>query len=150
MRGKWIALGYMPLEKGIARVMGMEPYKFSYPKLKRIDVYANLYDGLKKAIKYSRKMLKKFRKEHDYFYVHLKECDLPGHDNKPLDKVKMIELIDDRFFGFLKGFVGDDTKLIVTADHTTASRMKAHTADPEPVLTYPYPGGIDKKRKILY
>jgi 2,3-bisphosphoglycerate-independent phosphoglycerate mutase len=136
LKGKWMALGYNPLEIGIANAAGMDVYSFKYPKFKGIDVYEHLHYGLKKAIKYAIKMLKRKRDKYDYFYVHLKETDLPGHDNKPLDKVKMIEMIDSKFFSFLKDYIGD-SKLIVTADHTTACKLKAHTDDPVPVLIYP-------------
>ncbi|MBS3065571.1 2,3-bisphosphoglycerate-independent phosphoglycerate mutase [Candidatus Pacearchaeota archaeon] len=134
--GKWIGLGYMPLEIGIGESSGMSVYKFKYPKLKGIDSYGNLYEGLDDAIKYAKKMLWWDKNKYDYFYIHFKETDIPGHDNKPLDKVKMIEIIDKDFFSYLKKFVGN-SKLIVTADHTTACRKKAHTADPVPVLVYP-------------
>ena len=87
-------------------------------------------------MKYSIKMLRKNKKKYDYFYIHFKETDLPGHDNKPLDKVKMIELLDKKFFKFLKKFIKNE-KLIITADHTTACRKKAHTAGSVPVLSYP-------------
>lgn len=139
LKGKWVAFAYMPLEIGIANSVGMDVCRFKPPKLKGIDVYANIYAGLKGYIKFCVKMLKKKKDKYDYFYIHVKKTDTPGHDNKPLDKMKMIEIIDKKFFGFLKKFV-KDTKLIVTADHTTACRLKAHTADPVPVLTYPYVG----------
>lgn len=135
LKGKWMALGYMPLEKGIAKSFGMDIYRFRYPKMKDIDVYKNLELGLKKALKYSVKMLKRYKKRYDYFYVHIKETDTPGHDNMPLDKVRMIELIDERFFGFLRKYIGKE-KLIITADHTTSCRKKAHSAEPVPVLLY--------------
>ena len=102
LRGKWMALGYMPLEIGIAKMLKMNVYKFRYPKFRGLDVYSNLYDGLRKAIKNAIRMIKRYRKRYDYFYVHFKETDIPGHDNKPMDKVKMIEMIDQRFFYFLK------------------------------------------------
>lgn len=139
LKGKWMALGYMPLEIGIAEASKMDVFKFEYPKMKGIDVYANLYTGLKKAIKYSVKMLKKHKNKQDYFYIHIKETDIPGHDNKPLDKVKMIELIDQRFFSFLRKYLEkNDGKLVLLADHTTSCRKKAHTADPVPVLYYDF------------
>ena len=144
LKGKWMALGYMPLEIGIARVAKIDVYKFRYPKLRGIDIYSSLEDGLKKAIKNSVKMLKRNKKKYDYFYVHFKETDTPGHDNKPLEKIKMIELLDSRFFSFLKKFIGNE-KLVVTADHTTSCRKKAHTAGAVPVLIYPY-SGEGKKR----
>ncbi len=134
--GKWMCLGYMPLEIGIGEATGMSVYKFKYPTLKGIDVYQNLYDGLDDAIKYSKKMLWWNKNKFDYFYIHFKETDLPGHDNKPLDKVKMIEIIDKDFFTYLKKFIGD-TKLVLTADHATPCRKKAHSADPVPVMIYP-------------
>lgn len=137
LKGKWMGLGYMPLEIGLARAAKMDIYRFNYPKMKGMDVYANLYAGLKKAIKYAIKMMWKNRDKYDYFYVHFKETDIPGHDNKPMDKVKMIEMIDYRFFSFLKEFaVKNNAKLLITSDHTTSCRMKAHAANPVPVLFY--------------
>ncbi len=145
LKGKWIGLGYMPLEIGIERAVGMDVYKFRYPKLRGIDVYANLYSGLKKAIRNAIKMLKRNRRKYDYFYVHFKETDLPGHDNKPMDKVRMIELIDERFFGYLRRFIGNE-KLVVTADHVTACRKKAHTEGAVPVLSYASNGVVMGQR----
>ena len=147
LRGKWIGLGYMPLEIGIMREIGIDVYRFKYPRLKSIDVYSNLYNGLNKAIKYAKRMLKWKRKKYDYFYIHFKETDIPGHDNKPLEKVKMIEIIDQKFFGFLKEYVGDG-KLIVTADHTTACKKKAHSSEPVPVLYYNGTELDDKEKKF--
>jgi len=142
--GKWMGLGYMPLEIGVGEVSGMSVYKFKYPKLKGIDVYGNLYDGLEDAIKYSKKMLWWYKNKYDYFYIHFKETDIPGHDNKPFDKVKMIEIIDKDFFSYLKKFIGN-SKLVVTADHSTPCRKKAHSSDPVPVLIYPAEKGSGKR-----
>jgi 2,3-bisphosphoglycerate-independent phosphoglycerate mutase len=146
LKGKWMALDYMPLEIGIAKAAGMDSYKFSYPLLKSIDVYSTLYKGLYKSIKNAIKMLKQHKKKYDYFYIHIKETDLPGHDNKPHDKVKMIEIIDKYLFSFLKKFVRNKTRLIITADHSTPSKLKMHSSDPVPVLTYPHPSeGKDQR-----
>jgi 2,3-bisphosphoglycerate-independent phosphoglycerate mutase len=136
LQGKWMALAYMPLEIGIAELAGMTTYKFKYPKMRGIDVYGNLYDGLNDAITYAKRMLWWYKNKYDYFYIHFKETDIPGHDNNPCDKVKMIELLDKRFFSYLKDFIGR-ARLVVTADHTTSCRQKAHTAAPVPVMTYP-------------
>lgn len=147
LKGKWMALGYMPLEIGLAKSMKMDVFKFEYPKMKGIDVYSNLYTGLKKAIKYSVKMLKKHKNKQDYFYIHIKETDIPGHDNKPLDKVKMIELLDQRLFSFLKKYIEkSEAKLVLLGDHTTSCKRKAHTADPVPVMYY-NPQDLKKSEK---
>ncbi len=134
-KGKWMALGYMPLEIGIAQACGMDVYKFKYPDLRKNDVYSLLYFGLKKAIGNAIEMLKKNKDKYDYFYVHFKETDVPGHDGKAEEKVKMIELIDERFFSFLKNFVKDE-RIVVTADHTTSCKKKMHTADSVPVMFF--------------
>ncbi|MEK6893241.1 MAG: alkaline phosphatase family protein [Nanoarchaeota archaeon] len=136
IRGKWLCLGYMPLEIGIGRATGMGIYSFTYPKLRDIDVYKVLYKGLQKAIKNAIRMLKKKKEKYDYFYIHFKEPDIPGHDNKPFDKVKMIEILDKEFFSFIRKFIGN-SKLVITCDHTTSCRKKSHSELPVPVLIYP-------------
>ncbi|HJZ18601.1 MAG TPA: alkaline phosphatase family protein [Candidatus Nanoarchaeia archaeon] len=135
---RWFSVAYMPLEIGFAKTSGMESFSFNYPKMKGLDVYKNLYKGLKKACKFSAKMIKKNHKKFDYAYVHIKETDIPGHDNKPLEKKFMIEYIDKILFRFLRKFAPDKkVKVIVTGDHSTPCKLKSHSADPVPVLFYP-------------
>ncbi|MSS74532.1 hypothetical protein EXS72_02740, partial [Candidatus Pacearchaeota archaeon] len=113
--GKWMGFGYMSLEIGIAKFFEMQSNTFSYPSFNDIDAYSHLQDGLKLAIKHAIAMLKKYSDSFDYFYIHLKETDIPGHDNKPREKVKLIELIDKEFFGFLREFlVNKQVRLLVT------------------------------------
>ena len=127
----------MPLEIGFSKVCDMTVKTFTYPKLKTLDAYDNLYDGLKKACKFNIKILKKYHKKFDYAYVHIKETDLPGHDNKVMEKIFMLEYIDQTFFKFLREFVPkNEIKVVVTADHCTPCKLKNHSADPVPVLLY--------------
>ena len=142
---KWVSVGYMPLLIGFSRTSGMEVYSFNYPKLKGFDVYHNLHKGLKKSCKVSIKAVKKFQKKSDYVYIHIKETDLPGHDNKPLEKKFMIEYLDKTLFKFLKKFAAKkDIKIIITGDHSTPCNSKSHSQDPVPVLYY----FNDEKKKI--
>ncbi len=135
--GKWMGFGYMPLEIGITKYFGMHLSTFAYPIFKDIDSYAHLNEGLELAVKNAIGMLKKYSDSFDYFYIHFKETDIPGHDNKPLDKVRLIELLDRDFFGQLRDlFTGKEVRLVVTADHTTSCRAKAHTSGAVPVLFY--------------
>ncbi len=144
---KWVSTAYMPLEIGFSKTSGMEVYSFEYPKLKNFDAYQNLHDALEKACGHSIKILKNHYKDFDYMYVHFKETDLPGHDNKPMEKKLMIEYIDKVFFKFLRGFAPQNKiKVIVTADHSTPCRLKAHSADPVPVLFYN--DSIPRQRKF--
>ncbi|HLC87161.1 MAG TPA: alkaline phosphatase family protein [Candidatus Nanoarchaeia archaeon] len=134
---RWMAVGYMPLEIGFAKTCGMEVFSFPYPKLKSIDAYDNLYDGLKEACNFSINAVKKNHKKFDYAYIHIKETDLPGHDNKPIEKKTMLEYIDKTLFLFLRKFApSNKIKVVVCADHSTPCKLKNHSADPVPVLFY--------------
>ena len=135
LKGSWMGLGYMPLELGVIKIFKMRSFQFNYPAMDSIDFYEHIEQVLSKAVKEAIEMINKNKDLVDYFYVHFKETDLPGHDNKPLEKVKLIEFIDKEFFGYLKSlFVKFD--LVVTADHTTSCRAKSHTSHPVPVLFY--------------
>lgn len=134
---KWLSVSYMPLEIGFSRTSGMSVFSFTYPKFWRLDAYGNLFKGLRKACKVSIKILKRNYKKFDYAYIHIKETDLPGHDNKPHEKVKMIEHLDKTLFLFLRKFAPlNKIKVVVTGDHSTPCKLKAHSSDPVPVLFY--------------
>lgn len=134
---KWVSANYMPLEMGFSKVCGMTNFSFAYPALKGLDAYENLWKALRKACKFSVRVLKKNYKKFDYAYMHLKETDLPGHDNKPVEKKMMLEYIDKTFFSFIRKFAPPNKiKVVVTADHSTPCKLKDHSADPVPVLFY--------------
>ncbi|MBS3174937.1 2,3-bisphosphoglycerate-independent phosphoglycerate mutase [Candidatus Woesearchaeota archaeon] len=128
----WAAIVSMPLEIGLCRLAGMEILKFDYPESKSKDVYENLFDGLNKTIETSIKNIKE--NKFNYYFVHFKETDIPGHDNKPKEKVKMIELLDKKFFRFLKDL--KNVELVVTGDHSTPCELKGHSADPVPLMHF--------------
>jgi 2,3-bisphosphoglycerate-independent phosphoglycerate mutase len=134
---KSMAIVNMPLEKGIAKCSGMEVFSFNYPSMKNYDVYGNLYDGLREMIQFSIKTLEKEGKDYNFCYIHFKETDVPGHDNKPLEKKNLLEMIDNKFFSFLKDYAKkNNIQLIITADHSTPCKFKTHTSDPVPVMFY--------------
>ena len=134
----WLSVAYTPLEIGFSKSSGMKVFSFKYPRLKKFDVYENLYKGLKKACKLSVKTLKKNHKKFDYAYIHIKEIDIPGQDNKPIEKKTMLEYVDKTLFSFLKRFATKKKiKIIITGDHSTPCKFKMNSADPVPVLFYP-------------
>ncbi|MEA3378109.1 MAG: alkaline phosphatase family protein [Nanoarchaeota archaeon] len=135
----WAAVVSMPLEIGIADLAGMDILKFDYPECKTRNVYKFLYQGLNKTIEASLDALNNKWDKYNSFYLHFKECDIPGHDGLPAEKMKMLELIDKNFFSKLKKFT--NFKLIVTSDHATPCKLKAHSSDPVALLLY------DGKRK---
>ena len=135
LNGSWMGLGYMPLELGVIKTFGMRAFSFTYPSMDSIDFYEHTEQALKMVIKKAIEMIEESKDFIDYFYVHFKETDLPGHDNKPVQKVKFIEMIDREFFGYLRN-LNDNFKMVVTADHTTSCRTKSHTSAPVPVLFF--------------
>ena len=145
----WISANYMPLEIGFSNVSGMKNFSFEYPLLKGVDAYENLWKGLRKACKYSMNILKKNMKKADYFYIHIKEVDTPGHDNKPFEKKLMLEYIDITLFRYLRKIAPQNKiKIVVTGDHATPCKLKGHSADPVPVLFYPAREVLPKQIKF--
>jgi len=137
LEGKWAAIVYMPLEIGLSKLLGMDIFSFKYPEMKEANVYRNLYDGLNTAIKFSKKILQNQLRNYDYFYIHFKETDVPGHDNLPEEKKKMIEILDRDFFASLRLLAAKEKiKIVVTADHAVPCSLKSHSSDAVPVLIY--------------
>jgi len=132
-----MAIVNMPLEKGIAKSSEMDIFSFDYPSMKNYDVYENIHHGLKEMIKFSIKTIEKQGKDYNLCYVHFKETDVPGHDNKPIEKKNLLKMIDEGFFSFLTKYAEKfGVQIIVTADHSTPCKMKTHTSDPVPVLVF--------------
>lgn len=114
----------MPVERGIALLTGMEVIDIpsstghldvDYPVWAKIALESlNKYDGI---------------------YVHIKGPDEPAHDGDFKQKKEIIELIDKFFFtNLLAKLDTANTILTVTADHSTVCAVKAHSADPVPIL----------------
>jgi 2,3-bisphosphoglycerate-independent phosphoglycerate mutase len=133
----WMSINSMPLEKGLAIASEMDNFSFNIPDLENTDVYKNLYESLNKSIEFAIKIIKEQHNNYEGCYIQLKETDLAGHDNKPDEKKKMLEIIDKAFFSFLKDFIlKNKVKLVVTCDHSTPCILKKHSADPIPILFY--------------
>jgi 2,3-bisphosphoglycerate-independent phosphoglycerate mutase len=112
----------MPVERGIALILGMEPV--DAPRLLVEEDYAT-WAGL------ALEALEGF----DALYIHIKGPDVPAHDGRAEDKRDIISLIDRAFFGeLLPGVDPGRTIVAVTADHATSCVRKAHTAEPVPLL----------------
>jgi 2,3-bisphosphoglycerate-independent phosphoglycerate mutase len=68
-------------------------------------------------------------------YVHIKGPDEPAHDGDFRKKKEIIEAIDKYFFSSLIPKLDiNNTIVAVTADHSTVCAIKAHSADPVPIL----------------
>ncbi|MDD5518506.1 MAG: alkaline phosphatase family protein, partial [Candidatus Omnitrophica bacterium] len=114
----------MPVEKGIALLTGIDiidvpqssgHLDVDYPIWAKIALGSiQKYDGI---------------------YVHIKGPDEPAHDGDFQKKKECIEAIDKYFFTSLLSELDlSNTIIAVTADHSTVCAVKAHTADPVPLL----------------
>lgn len=120
------AIAEMPVEIGIARLLGMDIERVPPPTENKEKDYALRLDA-------TFRVLEKM----DAVYVHLKGPDEPGHDGNIDRKVKAIELIDKYYVKPLLEMVDlDDTAILVTSDHATPPSLKAHSGDPVPVVLY--------------
>lgn len=74
----------------------------------------------------------------DFVYVHIEAPDECGHRAELDNKVRAIELIDQKVIGpIIKAMEGFDAfKVMVLPDHATPISLKTHTSDPVPFLMY--------------
>ncbi|MEX1047763.1 MAG: 2,3-bisphosphoglycerate-independent phosphoglycerate mutase [Actinomycetota bacterium] len=118
----WGCFVEMPVERGIAIILGMEPVEA--PRLIADEQYATWATLAADALG-----------GFDALYVHLKGPDVPAHDGRAEDKRDVIATIDEAFFGELLGKIDlEETIVAVTADHSTSCIRAAHTADPVPLV----------------
>ena len=109
----------MPVEVGISNILKMRAYNAG-----------GLTDYEEKASVAAQAM-----ETENAIYVHLKGPDEFGHDGDAIGKMKNIEEIDKRFFGTLLDHVDvSKVAVMISADHSTPSIHKGHSADPVPVL----------------
>lgn len=77
-------------------------------------------------------------KQNDLVYMHFEAPDECGHRGEVQNKVRAIELIDERVLPIL--FEGldayDDYKIMVLPDHPTPLVTRTHASDPVPYLIY--------------
>jgi 2,3-bisphosphoglycerate-independent phosphoglycerate mutase len=113
----------MPVELGIARLMGMGVVEApsGIPAHEQYLAWAKLaldaiqgYDGL---------------------YIHIKGPDVPAHDGDYEGEIASIEAIDSIFIAVLLDDLDLNRHIVaVTADHSTSCARKSHTDQPVPLL----------------
>lgn len=114
----------MPVENGIAKLLGMRAAEMPPPTEDKASDYSIRLEATLKLLK-----------EVDVVYVHLKGPDEPGHDGDLHNKVKSIEDIDKFYVKELLGSIDlREVAILVTSDHATPPSIRAHTDDPVPIL----------------
>jgi 2,3-bisphosphoglycerate-independent phosphoglycerate mutase len=119
---RWGCFVEMPVERGIAMVLGMGEVPAPTPAddFERYGAWAELAAEALGG--------------YDAVYVHIKGPDIPAHDGRAEDKRDVVETIDAAFFATVLPRLDPDTVVAVTADHATSCLRRAHTADPVPLI----------------
>ncbi len=71
-------------------------------------------------------------------YIHVEAPDECGHRGEPENKVKAIELIDEKVLKTVKEYLDatDNYRILIMPDHPTPLETKTHSAEPVPFLIY--------------
>jgi len=114
----------MPVEKGIALLTGMDIIDVPLSS-GHLDVDYPIW----------AKIALDSIQQYGGIYVHIKGPDEPAHDGNYTLKKEIIEAVDKFFFSnLLSSLDMANTIIAVTADHSTVCAIKAHSADPVPLL----------------
>jgi 2,3-bisphosphoglycerate-independent phosphoglycerate mutase len=110
---KAVCIARYPMYRGVSRLLGMDIAEPAETDAGSIDV------------------LKKELETHDFAFVHFKYVDSRGEDGDFDAKVKAIEAVDELIPGVE---ALDPDVIVVTGDHSTPSRLRAHSWHPVPVM----------------
>lgn len=89
--------------------------------------------------------IEEFKNGQDLVYIHVEAPDECGHRGEAENKVKSLEIIDEKILSpvveFLRSY--DDFAVLVCPDHPTPLCIKTHSSDPVPYLIYSSKNEID-------
>ncbi len=75
----------------------------------------------------------------DLVYIHIEAPDECGHRNEPENKIRAIELIDEKVLPIILDYLnncGEDYKVMILPDHPTPIVTQTHASDPVPFMIY--------------
>ncbi len=108
-----LAIAKYPMYRGVARLVGMDAQHSPESDQQSVDLLERNFD------------------KYDFHFIHFKAVDSRGEDGDFAAKVKAVEACDP-LVGRIEALNPD--VLIVTGDHSTPARMRAHSWHPVPVL----------------
>ncbi len=80
-----------------------------------------------------------FKNGCDFVYVHIEAPDECGHRGEAENKVKAIEIIEERALNPLLSYLencGEDFRILIMPDHPTPLDTKTHSSAPVPFMIY--------------
>ena len=123
-----LAIAEYPMYRGLARLVGMDIQGIPKDFDELIDLYYKYYDA------------------YDFFFLHVKKTDSYGEDGNFDAKVKVIENVDKVLVpAVLKK---NPDVLVVTGDHSTPCKLKAHSWHTVPILMNSKVCRIDNVKKF--
>lgn len=93
--------------------------------------------------------IREFGRGQDYIYLHVEAPDECGHRNELENKIRSIELIDEKilkpvyeYLCQLKETTNEEFKILVMPDHPTPIALRTHTNAPVPFVIYSSDGSL--------
>ena len=126
---KGAVISAVDLVKGIGKLAGMQVV--DVPGATG-NIHTN-FDGKAQAA------IRCLREGADFVYVHLEAPDECGHQGQLREKVRSIELIDEKILDPIWSALkesGEDFAILFLPDHPTPVNVRTHTGDPVPYLLY--------------
>lgn len=83
--------------------------------------------------------IEEFKKGADFIYLHLEGPDECSHQGDMEDKIKCLELIDEKVLKPILNYLensGEDYKVLVLPDHKTPLSIRTHSSDPVPFVLF--------------
>jgi len=125
---KGSVISAVDLLKGIGICAGMNT-----PEVENVTGYIDTnFEGKAKAA------VKELENGQDFVYIHIEAPDECGHRNEPENKVRAIELIDEKVLPIIIEALEkyDDYKIMILPDHPTPIVTLTHASDPVPYMIY--------------
>jgi 2,3-bisphosphoglycerate-independent phosphoglycerate mutase len=107
------AIAKYPMYRGVARLVGMEQARVPDSDAQTVDVVSEDFDAF------------------DFHFVHFKAMDSRGEDGDFAAKAQAIEAVD-ALIPRIEALRPD--VMVITGDHSTPSRLRAHSWHPVPVM----------------
>ncbi len=83
--------------------------------------------------------IRAFKDGTELIYLHVEAPDECGHRFEAQNKIRAIELIDEKVLAPVKEYLngcGEDYKIMILPDHATPLEIKTHSSEPVPYVLY--------------